>query len=888
MKPILKYKNKMSRVLFIALITMTFFSCKSNHKKYTIGVSQCSVDIWREKLIDELTLSSYAYGNIELKVVSSKDDDRLQMQQINQLMSEGIDLLIVSPNQINTISSVVDSVYDSGIPVILFDRKTNSDKYTAFMGADNYGIGKVMGEYAASSMKGQGRIVEIMGLSGSSPAIERQRGFDDIVKKFPNIEIVAARNGDWTEKSGEEVMEEILKEGVSFNCVFAHNDRMANGARTSIKKKGLRDSIMYIGIDALSNDGGGMQKVMNGELTATYIYPTRGDLLMQLAVNILNGKPFQRDNYLKTSIVTDENVEALLMQADEMKYQRSRILDLQGKINQYLAQYSHQQVYAFLAGIIILLSLIYLITAYRNAVKKRMLMEESFNSKLNFFTNISHELRTPLTLIGDPVEDMIDDENLTVKQRNVLQIVRRNVNILMRLVNEILDFRKIQSGKMTMTLSDFDLDTYMRQWITVFEASAEKKKVKLNLDVDDKLSVRADVYKVERICYNLLSNAIKYTKEGGTVNFSAHKEGENYRIQVADTGVGIPKGELPQIFDKFFQAEKHTHGGTGLGLAIVKAFVELHKGKVEVESEEGKGTTFTVTMPLIAIGDNVVVAPDARTETEETAETSSASELSTKVIVDNMTAADNSEKMSILIVDDNIDIRAYIMAIAGEYYNVSQAENGEKGLSMAFKEVPDLIICDIMMPGIDGLEFCKKIKEDMITCHIPVILLTARTLDEQRAEGYESGADAYITKPFNSKVLLVRIKNLIDNRKRLKYVYSNTEKPVEEPSDNDAAFLANFKKIINKHLADSEFNVETASAEMGLSRVQLYRKVKALTGSTPVEIIKITRLKQAEVMLRTSEKTVAEVAYLVGFSSPSYFSKCYKEYFGKLPGAAHK
>ena len=256
----------------------------------------------------------------------------------------------------------------------------------------------------------------------------------------------------------------------------------------------------------------------------------------------------------------------------------------------------------------------------------------------------------------------------------------------------------------------------------------------------------------------------------------------------------------------------------------------------------------------------------------------------TEMMTNKVTDTDNKEKPRLLVIDDNMDVRAYIMALLGEEYDISQAADGKEGLKKAMTSVPDIIICDVMMPVMDGLEFCRRVKADTITSHIPVILLTARALEEQRAEGYDCGADAYIAKPFNGQVMKSRVKNLLESRRHLKYIYSNSEDMPQSTADAENEFLSEFRAVVLKHLANSDFSVETASAEMGLSRVQLYRKIKALTGSTPVEIIRITRLKHAERLLKSTSKTVAEVSYDVGFSSPSYFSKCYKEYFGVLPG----
>ena len=572
---------------------LLFAACNKSEQRYVIGVSQCSEDIWRDKLNDELVMGTYQHDNVSLRFASANDDDRLQTEQINKFIEDGVDLLIVSPNQIHTITSAIDKAYNRGIPVILFDRKTDSGKYTAFIGADNFEAGKTMGEYIARQLGGRGNVAEIAGLTGSSPAIERHKGFMQAIARYPGIRLIAQHHAGWLKERSQIEMDSILNEHHHIDYVFGQNDRMAIGARQTAEKRGFKD-IKFVGIDALPVPGGGLENVRDGRLEASYIYPTRGDLVLQLAINILEHKPYERDNYLKGALVTRDNAHVLLLQSEEMNKQRSRLYSLHNRVDTYLAQYNHQKVYLLLFSIITLLLVGLIVYIYRTIIMRRRLEEEATNAKLQFFTNISHELRTPLTLIADPVEHIIDDDNLTRQQRNMLLIVRRNVNVLTRLVSEILDFRKIQNGKMTLTLSDFDLAVYMRQWLDVFAATAGKKKISLELHAASPLSIRADIYKVERICYNLLSNAMKYTPEGGRITFSAVTEGDFVHIGVTDTGIGMTRDEAAHVFERFYQVRHPHKGGTGIGLAIVKSFAELHKGTVAVESEPGRGSTFTV------------------------------------------------------------------------------------------------------------------------------------------------------------------------------------------------------------------------------------------------------------------------------------------------------
>ncbi|MBW4895580.1 substrate-binding domain-containing protein [Prevotella melaninogenica] len=875
---------QMKQWLYVVFLTLVFSACSDNNvKKYVIGVSQCSEDIWRDKLNNELVMSTYQHDNVTLKFASANDNDRLQKQQIEQFIKEGVNLLIVSPNQIHTISSVIDKAYDAGIPVILFDRKTDSRKYTAFIGADNYEAGHEIGYFIGQQLEGKGNIAEICGLQASSPAIERNRGFMDALKDYSGIKVIARKHGDWVKESGVMAMDSVLsqtKEPIQY--VFAQNDRMALGALQSIKKHKVK-GIRIVGIDALPVPGGGMENVRDGNLEASYIYPTRGDSVMQLALNILEKKPYKRDNYLKGALVTKANANVLLMQNEEMNKQTARLNALHGKVDTYLVQYNHQKMYIVLFSIILLLLIGIMVYIYRTILMKRRIEEEANKAKLQFFTNISHELRTPLTLIADPVNYIIHDDNLNSQQRSMLQIVQRNVLVLTQLVSEILDFRKVQNGKMELRLSDFNLAESMKQWIKLFSASAQKKHIAISMDAPDTIMLRADQDKIERICYNLLSNALKYTSEGGEISLMAKEEGGRVMISVTDNGCGISSDELPYIFDRFYQA-KNAGRGTGIGLAIVKAFTELHHGEVSATSIEGKGSTFTIHIPVRQKGE---VTNQPTEKIEQLVEPSSAEEVPNQARhIDELIQPYQTDKPEVLIIDDNIDIRTYLRSVLSEKYNVSEAADGKVGLELARKIVPDIVLSDIMMPVMDGLAFCQQLKTDKAISHIPVILLTARSLDEQRAEGYEHGADAYLSKPFSLRLLLSRIDNLIESRKKLNQTWS---KGVEDDeignisNEIDKSFLKQLRKIIQENLANSDLSVEQIGDEIGLSRVQLYRKVKALTGYSPVEIVRKARLTRARHLLQTTERTVSEVAYAVGFSTPSYFSKCYKDEFGENP-----
>ena len=910
--------------LALLLLVAIVVGCGKPDKKFVIAVSQCSEDVWRDKLNEELKTGEYLNDSIMVKLASSNDDNVLQNKQINQFVDEGVDLLIVSPNQLSAISKAVERAYDRGIPVILYDRKTNSDKYTAFIGCDNYVIGKSMGTFIAQQLHGKGRIVEIRGLEGSSPAIERQRGFMDAIKHYPDIQLVASEGGDWKEEGGIKAMKRILQQTQEFDYVFAHNDRLAWGAYMAARQMGVNRKYKYTGVDGMATEGGGLELVRDGVFEASYLYPTKGDEVIALALKILNHQPYQRDNYLSTSIITKANAELTLMEARDAERQTHNLRTLHHQVDKYLSDYNAQKVLLMSLGLFLLVCIIAATLIFRSYIVKTRLNEKLANandelkrmngeledkndelkrlndevmelthSRLVFFTNISHELRTPLTLIADPVEMLLDDHNIKGRSRELLSMVKRNALALQQLVGSILDFRKIQNGKMTLTLNRFNIVEAMTLWVDDFRLTAERKNIQLHFNTEGfkaSPTIIADKEKVARIVFNLLSNALKYTPSGGNIFVSLcdAETPDALRIDVKDTGKGIAHEEVTQVFERFFQAQGAA-SGTGIGLALVKSFVELHHGEVWVESESGKGADFIVVLPLTQEGE---------VEPEESEGNIAVDESSMQYIDDGdklqgkvqQLVNPDTDRPTLLIIDDNNDIRQYERTLLQDDYFVLEAADGKEGLDVAIKEVPDLVVCDVMMPVMDGLEFTERLKTNTATSHIPVIMLTAKNLEEQRAEGYEHGAASYITKPFHSKVLLARINNLLKQRRLLKTLFKDItqadEQTIDQSSmdDRDKQFMKQLHQIIQSNLSRSEFGVEDIGREIGLSRVQLYRKVKAMTGSSVVDLMRKARLYKAKRLLESRSMSISEVAYEVGFSAPSYFTKCFKDEYGMLPG----
>jgi signal transduction histidine kinase/ligand-binding sensor domain-containing protein/DNA-binding NarL/FixJ family response regulator len=521
--------------------------------------------------------------------------------------------------------------------------------------------------------------------------------------------------------------------------------------------------------------------------------------------------------------------------------------------------------------------------------------------KSRFFSNISHEFRTPLTLILGPA-DQLTEIATDPSSRQKLGLIRDNAKKLFALVNQLLDFSRLESGMMRLQVSNGDIVQFLRRVVMSFESWAERKHTGLEFRSDaESITGYFDADKLEKIVNNLMSNALKFTPEGGRVwvhishspalPLPTRGDGERRGgkdpviIAISDTGPGIPGEHLPRIFDRFYRVdETHTTEGTGIGLALTKELVDLHHGTITVESMLGKGSMFTVALPIeqSAYAPNEITEPVPQIERQEQGEPDATSEESRPV----PTAAPAGGKPVVLIVEDNADLRAYIREYLEADYAVQEAGNGKEGYDQATEIVPDLVISDIMMPQMNGMELCRALKQDVRTSHVPVILLTARAGTDSKIEGLEIGADDYVTKPFEAKELGARVRNLIEQRRLLRKKFSAgvVLKPGEVAVTSlDDALLKRSMEIIEKNIGDENFGVDDLAREACLSRSHLNRKLHALTNLAPAEFIRYVRLQRAHELLEKNAGTIAEVAYQVGFASPSYFSTCFRERFGFPP-----
>lgn len=894
-------------------------ACSRKEADYTIAVSQCSEDDWRAQMNKEILREALFYPGVNIEVYQAHDDNVRQIQDIESLIKKKVDLLIVAPNEAEAITPVIEKVYDAGIPVILVDRKINSEKYTAYVGADNYEIGRRAGEYIADRLKGKGRVIEIAGLKGSTPAVERHRGMVEALKAAPDVQVIASVEAGWFQQKAGEVMDSLLDVYPQVDLVFAQNDRMAIGAYEKARQKKRAGQIAFVGVDAVTD---GVESVAGGRLDATFIYPTGGDKVMQVAMAILRGEPYQRENILSTALVNRANARVMQMQMKHILTLDQKIELLNRQLDDYFLRYSAQKMFLYACVVILVLAgflFFFLVRAFwvKNRLntelssQKQQLeqqrdqlqaqrdqlivlsrqLEEATHAKLAFFTSVSHDFRTPLTLIADPINQLLEEKHLGERERNMLEIVRKNVAVLLRLITQILDFQKYEHGKLALRLSEFNALECIKDWTEAFHTLAFRKHIQFEVKAEGDVAqyvMVADAEKIERITYNLLSNAFKFTPEKGEIKVVLSRIEQNNQacicMEVRDTGIGMSEEHIHHVFEHFYQIDVQ-HTGSGLGLALVEAFVNLHRGTVQVESGKGKGTCFRVILPMKQEGE--VKGLTEKNEALEILQEGAVLDAGQETLhqwTENTGVEESADKEMVLVIDDNQDVRDYVKMLLQDKYVVVEAVNGLEGVKQAMKYVPDVVVCDVMMPVMDGIACCKRLKSELQTSHIPVLMLTAYAMDEQRIQGYDSGADAYLTKPFNAKLLMTRIRNLIDNRKRLKSLAEDvTGGGKQSLGEVDKGFVEKLKTLIDEKMGDSELSVEDLGAELGLGRVQLYRKTKSLTGYAPNELLRIARLKKAASLLASSEKTVAEITYEVGFSSPSYFTRCYKDYFGESP-----
>lgn len=613
-----------------------------------------------------------------------------------------------------------------------------------------------------------------------------------------------------------------------------------------------------------------------------------------------------------------ENNRPLLEIQDEFREEQEKREKLLQE--QRIAQLEHEDQVQFLQRTILIVSLILLLTigfVYFNYTRSKLRAEklehekdqEINQIKLRFFTNISHEFKTPLTLILGPLQQLLSMDHLEESLRGPLNMMERNANQLKRLINQIIEFRKVESREVKLNAAFGDLVYFCRELTDSFEVLAKDKQISISFESSQvEIGVWFDRDKVEKIVNNLLSNAIKYTPEGGHIRLSMEEVKKDFATQtpkplrsgyvelvVEDTGQGIPHDQLERVFERYYQIDTGKYAvqiGSGIGLALTKELVALHQGDISLQSQEGEGSRFIIRLPL---GSQHLTTDQKHTDADFFEEGEeilrppipSLTPSATPVPPDNSLLTDQQELPVLLIIEDHHDMQAFIRKMFEKDYRILQAANGQTGLNVALSEVPDLIISDVMMPGMDGITVCQQLKSHTVTNHIPIVLLTARSSIEHRIQGLQTGADAYIPKPFHTEHLRVRVHQLLEQREKLRAKYETGQIKLDSQKfgieEAEKRFLKRAEELIEHNITNPEFTATQFHQDLGFSRMQLYRKLKSLTGLSANEFIRTYKVKKAAVYLKDSNLNITEILYEVGFTNRSYFSKCFKQMYGMSP-----
>ena len=877
-------------LVWLTLIVLCGCTSSGKQKRHVIGLSQCMLDdAWREAMINDMRIEASNYDDVEIIIKDAQNNNETQIQQIRDLIRQKVDVLIISPYQSEPITAVAEEAYRAGIPTIITDRKVNTDQYTSFVGANNYEIGLAAGNYAAHYLPPNAIILEIWGLTQTSPAQERHKGFVDALREREDLSFRKIE-GQWLVDTARMELRK-LEHPEQIDFVYAHNDMMAIAAREyfiawdSIRGRDLR----IIGVDAVA--GAGLEAVEDGRINASFLYPTGGEQVIRTAMRIIQGEPVDKFIPLRTAPVDHQSARTLLLQADQLqKYkqrieaQRSRIDGLSDRF--YFLRNSLGVISLLMIGFIALSIYAFYINRKMRQANRKLIslnaeMKEVTAQKLQFFTNVSHEVRTPLTLILAPLDRLIVSLRESPYASD-LGLIQKNANRLLRVINQILDFRKVEGKQEKLAVREIDLVPFVGEIKSYFDSMASVRAISYTFTSSIKqCTLWIDPDLLEKVFFNLLSNAFKFTPEGGSVRIELTEEGDRVFIRVVDTGSGIQPGNLPHLFDRFYTEDRSM--GTGIGLHLVKEYIHMHGGEIRVESEPGQRTTFTVCLRK----------GKAHFEDSDLMETSVSHQAYEASRLDDSETKEMLSKTypyTILITEDDDEVRGFLERELSLHFKIRTAANGKDALRVLEEEEISLVVSDVMMPEMNGFELCRTIKSQLPFSHIPVILLTALTDERQRIFGITGGADDYIQKPFHTDYVKIKIIHLLQERQKLR------ERLLEKLRDNklllsepekvesiDDTFLRKFAEQIEAVYADPEYNVEKLSETLGLSRGHLHRKIKELTGTAPVEFLRTYRLNKATQLLRQNAYTVSEVAYRTGFSSPAYFSKCFKAVYGVTP-----
>jgi len=903
----------------IFFIGILLASCGEHQEadKIRIGFSQCiSNHPWRDAMNHSMQLESSLHPNVELTIYEANTNAQKQINDIEQMIADRVDAIIISPLEPNTIVPVIEKAYFQGIPVVLIDRKINSLNYTAYIGADNIEIGRNAGKYIASDIRNDIRVIEVMGGDNSSPVMERSIGFHQIVDKIEGIRVISRIKGD-NDGVPYDLFAKVLDslKGEPIDYAFVFSDEMARQAISIAKEKGREKEIKFIGVDGLNGRDGGIQMVKDGDLEATILYPTGGNEVIKLTLDILQGEQVAKNNVLATTVIDSFNADIMKTQFDkinehqnQIEAQVAAIFDLE---EQYAAQSSLLKIALGLLTVILTLtgysifSIITIrkknkqlqlnndkITVQRNQIEKiANEVKLSNEAKLNFFTGLSHEFKTPLTLIMSATESISDlGTDKESKLRNEVELIYNNSNRLLRLMNNLLDFRKIEDKKFNLRASKTNILRFSEKIGNDFMREAKKRNIDLTISSNNaELELFIDRNLMDKVYFNLLSNAFKFTPDNGKISVAIvdSENSSTAEIHFKDSGIGIPKNEIKDVFNPFFKGSNNRKNSSGIGLHLSKQFIDLHLGKIEVMSVHG--TEFVIRLfkgDKHFNEDQIITEPEVlHTQILDFVPEEAAVE-------DYFTEGDptDTERYTILIIEDNRDLSYFLKGKLALEFDVLLSD-GSDAMEKAFEHIPDIILCDINLPHRSGFEICEQLKTDLRTSHIPTIILTAMSNKESYIKGLQSGADLFLTKPFSYSILMQSIKSLLYNREKLRFYYTNNIYKIEHSENFESMeqkFLAKLNVTIRKNLGNSNFSVEHLAEELNISRVQLYRKIKAMMGLNVSDYIINFRLDKARAMLENTGLSISEIAFDSGFSSSSYFSKSFKNKYGVSPVAYRK
>lgn len=892
--------------LFILLFFILLTGCSQadKEKKYVIGISQCMLDdAWRQQMVRDVGIEASNYDSIQVLIKDADSDNDRQIEQIRELIAQKVDVLIISPFESTPITEVAEEAFRAGIPTIITDRKVNTNQYTTFVGANNYEIGFAAGTYAAKQLVSNASVLEIWGMVGSSPAQERHNGFRDALAKRTDVTFCPVE-GEWRYDVAARRLKEIdFSQPIDF--VYAHNDMMAIAAREhfmaldSVKGKALP----IIGMDAVANAG--LEAVADGRINVSFLYPTGGEQVIRTAMQLIRGEQVDKYIPLSSGLVDQEAARTLLFQAERLSNYQQRIETQRNRMDDLFHRFNFLQdsltiITLLMIGFITLSGYVFYINRKirlknrelreinkkeeeqrRKLISLNAEIEEVTASKLQFFTNISHEVRTPLTLILGPLDRLL---NLLHDSPYLsdLELIHKNAGRLLRVINQILDFRKVENKQEKLKIREIEIVSFSGEVKSYFNSMAKVRNINYSFSSEMKSCwIWMDPDMIEKVLVNLLSNAFKFTPEGGAIQVLVKESEEWVTIEVEDNGSGIQPENLPYLFNRFYS--QNSRVGTGIGLHLVNEYVKMHNGEVKVESTPGLRTVFSFSLRK----DKTELKGEYITELPVSPLAYDASNLDDS---EEKALLEQKYSYTVLVVEDDDEVRAFLEKELSGNFRILTADNGKVALDMLQTEEVSLILSDVMMPEMNGFELCRSVKTDMAVSHIPVILLTALSDERQRMYGISGGADGYIQKPFRMNFVKLRIIRILEEQKRLrenllkKLQGSNLLIAQPEKVENmDDLFLRRFLVQIEEVYADSEFNVEKLSDTLGLSRGHLHRKIKELTGTTPVDFLRNYRLRKAAVLLKQRQYNINEIAYQTGFSSPAYFTKCFKAAYNLTP-----